>query len=86
YVTDDWELALRGEWGDDDNNSSDDLWLITLGTNYYFAKQSLKFSADVGYAIDGVPSFFSSPDESGWQGSVADDDQLVLRTQMQLMF
>lgn len=86
FITDDWELVARGEWGDDDNNSTDDLWLITLGTNYYFAKQSLKFSADVGYAIDGVPSFFSSPDESGWLGSAQDDDQLVLRTQMQLMF
>jgi hypothetical protein len=60
--------------------------LITFGTNYYWAKQSLKFSADIGYAIDGVPSFFSSTDEAGWQGSGQDDNQLVLRTQMQLMF
>ena len=71
--------------------------MITVGANYYFAGNNAKFSADVGYALDEVTSFWAGGAGGaglgaggavdGWrQDGDGEDGQLVLRGQFQLAF
>ena len=92
FLTEDLELYARYEWGDDDA-SSDDLHIITVGVNHYFARHRLKWSADVGFAIDGVGATWGSGQlgsgggMAGWRTDApGEDGQIVLRTQMQIVF
>lgn len=92
FLTDDWELYGRYEWGDDDTDA-DDLSIATIGANRYFAKNNIKWSTDVGYAFNEVSSTWgdgflgSGGSGAGWRADASDDDgQLVIRTQLQLQF
>jgi hypothetical protein len=91
YLTDEWELFARYEYGDPDLAGVQDLSLLTFGVNYYFAGQQVKWTADIVIGLDEVDSawvgaFNSSdlvglvPDTSGQDG------QFALRTQLQLIF
>ncbi|UCD74052.1 MAG: hypothetical protein JSV91_09695 [Phycisphaerales bacterium] len=85
FVPEEWECFARYEFGDDDS-AADDLSLVTLGVNRYFARQDLKWTADVGYAFNPVTGFWSSTG-AGWREDAADKDgQIVIRVQMQLLF
>lgn len=94
YLTDDWELYARYEWGDDDDYSGgDDLSIITAGFNRYFAGQTLKWTSDFGYALNEVTATWGDGflgvggRYSGWRTDApGEDGQWVLRTQLQLMF
>jgi Phosphate-selective porin O and P len=92
FVTDDFELMARFEWGDDDSIGSEDLMLLTLGFNWYWSKHQLKWTTDGGWAFDGVSNFFGTGNQdsttvnTGWEPQGQDDDQLVIRTQVQLLF
>jgi hypothetical protein len=91
FLNDQWEVFGRFEYGDDDDVSgtdSDDLVLLTVGVNDYISGHDLKWSTDVGYAFDGVVSFWGNSDafQSGWRSSGEEDDQFVFRTQLQLLF
>jgi len=64
--------------------SSDEIDMITVGVNYYLAKHNAKLSLDVVWALDSVPLsqtglhvLADAPDE---------EDQIILRTQFQLLF
>jgi len=92
FITDDWELFARYEWGDDDLGG-EDLNLITVGANRYFAGNRIKWSADVGFALDEVSSTWGSGfigaggDLSGWRTDrPGEDGQIVIRSQLQLVF
>ncbi len=92
FVNDDWELFARYEWGDDDV-TSDDLGIITFGANRYFSGHQLKWTMDVGYAFDAVSATFGDGllgeggSITGWRTDAAENDgQLVIRTQLQLLF
>lgn len=86
FVTDQWELLARYEWGDPDMAGEDELSILTLGTNYFFRKHQLKLSGDVGYAFMPVPATFSSKG-SGWRADSPDrDGQVLIRGQMQLYY
>jgi len=87
YFTEKLEGYARVEYGTISfNNDVPDLWVLTLGGNYYFDGQDLKLSADFGIAFNQVIGAWSStlagyrPDVSGAE------PQLVFRTQFQLMF
>lgn len=89
YFTDDLEGFLRYEWGDVDMPSvSDDLNVLTVGVNKYFSGHQLKWTTDIGVGFDPVTSDWAT---SG-AGYTADeptsnqDGQVVIRTQMQLLF
>lgn len=86
FFTDDWEGFVRYEYGDYDTAGVEDLSLVTVGVNRYWAKHNLKWSTDLGYGLNEVASPWSSG-SAGWQHDALDQDgQIVFRTQMQLLF
>ena len=86
FFNDDWEGFLRYEWGDYDTVGVEDLSLLTIGVNRYWAKHGLKWSTDVGFGLNEVASEWSTS-SAGWQADATDKDgQIVFRTQLQLLF
>jgi hypothetical protein len=85
YLAEDWELYGRFEWVDfDDFLALDDMSLITVGVNKYFAGHNAKWSTDFGYGLD--PIIFPA-NITGWRTDLSDEDgQFVVRTQLQLFF
>lgn len=89
YVTPKLELVGRFEYGRltlDANANFSNLYLATIGANYYIDGHDLKLSADVGFAISHIENTWDA-DIAGW---VADtpghEPQVVVRTQLQLLF
>ena len=88
FVTDEWELIGRFEWGDLDGagGTQDDLSILTLGATRYWNKHGLKWTTDVGYGFDEVSAVWGGAGR-GWRGDAVDEDgQLVFRSQLQLLF
>jgi len=90
YFTEKLEGFARFEYGhvevDDFFFDFEDLWLLTIGTNYYFDGQDLKWSADIGFGFNAIDVSWNS-DIAGWRVDQAGGDpQVVFRTQFQLMF
>jgi phosphate-selective porin OprO/OprP len=84
YFTDDWEGFARYEWSDLDTPGLDDVSILTVGFNRYYAKHTLKWTTDLGYAFDSVPI-----NELGinWRADdQTEDGQIVIRSQLQLLF
>lgn len=85
HVVNDWELAGRFEWGRDPENPPD-MKVLTIGVNKYFHGHDLKFSADVGYAWNEISDFWNST-SAGWrEDEPGNKGQVVVRTQLQLLF
>ena len=57
--------------------------LLTIGVNYYLDGQDLKWTTDLGWAITAVNPLFSDVN-AGWRPSQS--DEIVFRTQLQLIF
>lgn len=74
-----FEVFGRYSWVDFDEDDETGLHEITSGVNYYFQKHALKATADITYLPNGSPS------ESGIGYISSDDDQVVFRTQLQLL-
>jgi hypothetical protein len=86
FVTEEVEVFARYEWGDADTPGIEDLSVITAGVNKYWAKHNLKWQTDVGYGLDPVRSIWSTS-SAGWRTDPAGEDgQLVVRSQIQLLF
>ena len=86
FVMDDLELYAQYEWGDLDVDAIEELQVITLGVNKYWDKHNLKWQSDLGFAFDEVSSAWAS-DSSGWRADApGEDGQIVVRTQVQLLF
>jgi len=92
FVLPEVEIYGRYEWGDTDGNGKD-LSVLTVGANWYIAKQALKLTADLGYGFNEVSSFFGDGllgpggGNAGWQTDGAGEDgQFVFRTQFQFAF
>jgi hypothetical protein len=97
-LTDKWDLFGRYEWGDLDDNSSpsaistsaglSDISIVTLGTNYYFHKHAAKWTTDVGFGLDAVPT--NRGTGVGWRPDAGaptpNDGQFVIRSQIQLLY
>ena len=84
-VPEQWECFARYEFGDD-HSAADDLSLLTIGVNRYFAGHDLKWTIDLGYAFNPVADFWSSS-SAGWrEDATGEDGQMVIRAQMQLLF
>lgn len=84
-VPDQWELFGRYEWGTTDGMGSD-LSVLTVGVNRYFARHNLKLVTDVGYGFNPVESFWALG-SAGWRADVPGErGQVVLRSQLQLLF
>ena len=92
FLDEHWELFGRYEWADDDM-STEELSLVTAGVNRYFSGHQLKWQTDVGYGFNEVNSTFGAGflgnggDIAGWRQDPSNEDgQIVLRTQLQLLF
>jgi hypothetical protein len=65
------------------SSNIDPLNLLTVGFNWYLDGQDLKWTTDLGWAITAVHPWFADI-EAGWRPSAS--DEVVFRTQLQLMF
>jgi hypothetical protein len=84
FITDSIEPFARFEWGDDD--SPDDLLVLTLGVTKFWDKHKLKWTTDVGFGFNAVSDTFASSG-AGWRADPPGvDGQIVIRSQIQLMF
>jgi hypothetical protein len=85
FVTDRWELFARYEYGDADAALAEDLSVITAGFNFY-PVSGVKWSTDVGWGINEIDDFWAKS-SAGWLvDGAGEDGQLVVRTQLQLLF
>lgn len=102
FVTDDVELFGRYEYGNSGGDTfrtaslladAETASIVTVGVNWYpmgSANTGIKWTTDVGFALDPVVDFNSSgtnwlADQTG-TGEPTSDGQLVLRSQIQLTF
>ncbi len=86
FLTDDLEIFARYEWGDLDTAGVADLSVITFGVNRFWDKHALKWSMDVGIGLNEIAEPFSASG-AGWRtDGVGQDGQIVVRSQMQLLF
>ncbi len=90
YVTNSTELYGRVEVGGLHgltfiSSTNTDLQIMTVGMNHYLDGQDMKLSADVGYSFGEVTSLFSNS-LAGWRADAERHDQVVIRTQLQVMF
>ncbi len=94
FVTEDFELIGRYEWGNLDVDGVEDLSILTVGFNKYISGHALKWTTDVGYSFNALNrvkvngNTFGYPIEfQGWRPDASDSDgQIVLRSQLQLLF
>ncbi|MCH8150876.1 MAG: hypothetical protein IH830_00700 [Planctomycetes bacterium] len=88
YLTPKFEAFARFEYGvfDFEALDFDDVSLLTLGGNYYFDGHDAKLSADIGFGLSQIESAWDS-DIAGWRRDLAGSEpQVVIRTQLQLLF
>ena len=88
YFTPKFEAYARLEWGWFDINVAEfaDMLVLTLGGNYYIDGNDVKLSADIGFGINQVESPWDS-DISAWRVDAdGAEPQVVIRTQIQLVF
>jgi hypothetical protein len=81
----DWDVFGRYEWADTDIGGAEKLSVITVGVNRYFARHAMKWTTDIGYSINEIESTFANGG-AGWRTDAGDDGQIVIRTQLQLLF
>jgi len=86
FFTDDIEAFAQYEWGDLDISGIDDLSIITVGISKYWDKHNLKWQSDIGFGLNSVASNWAV-DSAGWRADSTDNDgQIVIRSQIQLLF
>ena len=87
YVTNQTELFARWERGgpDEQGAGGDQLDILTVGMNHYIDGQDMKITADLGFSFGEVSQFMANT-ETGWIGDLERRNQMVFRTQLQLMF
>lgn len=83
-VPDTFEIFGRYEWADPDVSDQKDLNVLTVGVNWYFAKNAAKFTTDVGFSFEDFDSFYANSG-AGWLVGY-NETQFVWRAQFQLLF
>ncbi len=83
YVTEDWEVFGRYEWGDTELEPTN-IQIVTVGATNYFAGYNVKWTTDIGYGLDAVP--FGVPITNWRNDSSGNNGQVVIRSQLQLAF
>jgi hypothetical protein len=92
FVDESIEPYGRIEWGYSDDGAPD-LLVLTVGVNKYFARQRVKWTPDIGAGLHEVSSVWGSGELGpggaavGWRtDSPGEDGQVVIRSQLQLLF
>jgi hypothetical protein len=83
YLEDDFEVFARFQEYDSDENNDDSVSVFGIGFNWYLSGQNAKWSTDFNWADDGMQW---ADRATGWQVSGADNDQMMVRTQLQFYF
>lgn len=93
YLDESWEIYARYESADFDVTMVEDLGIFTFGVNKYIAGHNAKWTTDISFGTDSVTGAATSvglAPPSGLTGFAADDGtedgQVVLRTQLQILF
>ncbi len=96
FIADTWEIYGQYEWGDLDVPGLQELSVITVGVTKYWNKHNLKWQTDIGFGLDDVNSVTNpltgnsigfANDGAGWRtDSAGNDGQIVIRSQLQLVF
>jgi len=89
FLADDLELIARYEWGDLDGGGGvggDDLGILTVGATRFWARHALKWTTDVGVAFDPVDAQWLGGSRGFRADSEGEDGQVVIRSQLQLLF
>jgi hypothetical protein len=85
FLADDLEAFARFEWGDEDG-SADDLSVVTVGLTRYWNRHALKWVNDVGFAFNEVTGTWANAG-AGWRADPSGEDgQVVIRSQLQMLF
>jgi hypothetical protein len=87
YISNSTELFGRFEAGGTSNGAlgGEAVQIVTVGLNHYLDGQDLKVSADVGFSFGEVPGPIENS-LTGWRTDTEVRDQVVVRTQLQVMF
>jgi hypothetical protein len=89
FVSDDWELVARYEYGDADTDADDnDFSTLTFGANWYMAQNTAKLGLNFGYAFDQIgDTWGGAAAGNNWLGdATGEDGQWLLQAQMSFSF
>ena len=89
FVSDDVEIVGRYEYGDLDTvGSGSDFSALTLGANWYVAKNQAKLGVNFGYAFDGVSGAWANAAEGNnlLEDADGEDGQWLIQAQLSFSF
>lgn len=86
FVTDNVELLARYEYADSDLTGVDDLSIATIGSSVFFSKFNARWTTDLGYAFNPVADRWDASSAGYLVDTGGEDGQIVLRSQLQLLF
>jgi len=89
FVSDDWELVARFEYGDADTDADDnDFSTLTFGANWYMAQNTAKLGLNFGYAFDQIgDTWGGAAAGNNWlDDATGEDGQWLLQAQMSFSF
>ena len=62
------------------------LSVITVGVNWFIAREAIKLTADLGYGFKEVGEFWEDSGAGWLEDRPGENGQVVLRSQFQLLF
>jgi len=88
FVSDDWELVARFEYGDADTDVDTNDWsTLTFGANWYMAQNTAKLGVNFGYAFDEIGLWSDAAAGNNWlEDAAGEDGQWMLQAQMSFSF
>jgi len=91
YLNDTWELYGRYEFADFDISGIDDISIISIGANKYFADHHAKWTTEIGVSLNeiiGVDAVAGTAFPlAGWRADPSGEDgQITIKTQIQIVF
>ena len=99
YFDPKWEVFARAEFGEANISNINQITaptgvpsleqgnlfsVLTMGVNWYIDGEDLKWSADLGFALDSIDGVWSN-NANGWRPA-AEQSEMVFRTQLQMAF
>jgi hypothetical protein len=85
FITDDIDVFTQYAWADDDADLGE-LSVLTVGFNKYISGHVIKLTVDASYAFEEITSRYDNSSRAFLVDSMGEDGQIVIRTQLQLLF
>lgn len=87
FVTDEVEIVARYEYGKTDTTIEDKFSAVTLGANWYLAKNTAKVGFNFGYSTERINAWSSAAAANNWLSDAANKDgQWLVQAQMSFSF